>query len=141
MKSEVCGSCEQYTGPTSVHSPLLILQSTSSRASQLKKKKKKKKRKENAKHQTLAFFIRIQTPSMKAFGLRLLFHADAFQPFFFFFKPTPIAPFMGHEQCKQTNEQCFGVNSNPEIIFLLFLIFSFSKVSGIQTHLISTCIN
>ena len=138
MKSEVCGSCEQYTGPTSVHSPLLILQSTSSRASQLKKKKKKEGKRKTPNASLFhsypnAFYEGVWIAS--AFSSRCILA-------FFFFKPTPIAPFMGHEQCKQINEQCFGVNNNPEIIFFYcFLIFSFSKVSGIQTHLISTCIN
>ena len=35
---------------------------------------------------------------LRVFGLRLRFHADVFLPFFFFFfKPAPIALFMGHE--------------------------------------------
>ena len=41
------------------------------------------------------------------FGLRLAFHAFAFLASFFFFLPTPLTLFMGHEQCIKANEQYF----------------------------------
>ena len=48
------------------------------------------------------------------FGLAFAFHPSAFLVLFIYlyiFKKGlgPLALFMGHEQCKQANEQCFLV--------------------------------
>ena len=57
---------------------------------------------------------------------------------FFFFGLAPFILFMRHEQCIKTNKQCFvSVNSNHKLFFYCFLFLIFSKINGIQTHLIA----